>query len=204
MTRYLGHPSLRLIAWICAVVALQRAHGGLLAGLLAVTAIVVGAPARSRWYGLLRRSRILLLVLGATYALLTPGEALVVGYWGTVEGVVAAVDQLLRLVLMLGAVAWLLASTPTSELLAGIHGLTRPLAFRARSDGRVLAERFAVRLSLVLRYAESPIARDWRTLLGDVDAEAGGPVQFEAVPMRAMHWLLAGCLVVATGWVLLR
>lgn len=199
----MGHPSLRLVAWFCAVVALQRVHGWWLLGLLPAALAAVGGQARARWRVLLRRSRILLAVLGLTYLFLTPGEALVAGWWGTREGAVAAADQLLRIVLVLGAVAWLLATTPVAELLAGIYGLLRA---RPAADAtlRGVAERFAIRLALVLRYAESPVARDWRTLLDATDPEAGEAVQFEAVPMRPADYAVAAALVLATVALFLR
>lgn len=198
----MGHPSLRLVAWICVVAALQRAHGWWLAALLALAVVIVGSAGRARWGRLLKRSRILLLVLAVTYLLLTPGEALIAGHPGTQEGIVAALDQLLRITLMLGAVAWLLATTPVSALLSGIYGLARPSGRTAKADGRGLAERFAIRLALVLRYAESPIARDWRTLLDETAIDAGGPVAFEFVPLRAHHWMVAAALIAATAWIL--
>lgn len=200
----MGHPSLRLLAWVCSVAALQRAHGWWLAGLLALGVALVGGATRARWRVLLRRSRILLVVLAVTYLLLTPGEALVAGHPGTQEGLLAAADQLMRLVIMLGAVAWLLASTPINELLAGIYGLARPSAQGAIPRNHGLAERFAIRLALVLRYADSPIAKDWRTLLDETVIDAGGPVAFEFVPLRPGHWLVAAGLVVATVWFLAR
>lgn len=199
MNGFMRHPSLRLVAWVCVVAALQRAHGWWLVGLLALAVAVVGAAGRARWSGLLRRSRVLLLVLAATYLLLTPGEALVAGHPGTHEGAAAAIDQLLRLTLMLGAVGWLLASTPISELLAGIYGLARPSGRAAAADGRGLPERLAIRLALVLRYAESPIARDWRTLLDEVPVDSGGPVTFDFTPLQPRQWLLAGGLVLVTA-----
>lgn len=202
MNRSMGHPSLRLVAWVCVIAALQRAHGWWLAGLLPLAVLSAGSAARTRWRGLLRRSRILLLVLAATYVLLTPGVALVAGHPGTQEGALAAADQLLRIVLMLGAVAWLLDSTPINELLAGIYGLARPSG--RPPGGHGLAERFAIRLALVLRYAESPIAKDWRTLLDETIVEASGPVSFDFVPLRPIHWLAAFSLVAATLWILLR
>lgn len=204
MNRLLGHPSLRLVAWVCGAAALQRAHGWWLVGVLAPGLVLVGAAGRARWRTLLRRSRILLVVLAVTYLLLTPGEALVAGYVGTQEGVRAAAEQLLRIILMLGAVAWLLATTPVNQLLAGIYGLARPSGRAPGPDGHGLAERFAIRLALVLRYAESPIARDWRTLLDETAIDHGGPVAFEFVPLRAGHWLLIAAVVLATAWFLVR
>lgn len=190
-----------MVAWVCVIAALQRAHDWWLAGLLALVFLLVGSAARERWRVLLRRSRILLLVLAATYVLLTPGEALLAGHPGTQEGLVAAGVQLMRIVLMLGAVAWLLASTPISELLAGIYGLARPSGRIPATPG--IPERLAIRLALVMRYAESPIAKDWRTLLDEAVVDAGGTVNFDFVPLRVQHWLAGLVLVAVTMWILL-
>lgn len=194
------HPSLRLVLWIAAVLFVQRLAGFALAGFLALAYLTAGRLVRMRWSALVWRSRWLLLVLGLTYLLSTPGEAIYAGYWPTWEGLLGGTEQGGRLVAVLGAVAWLLVTTPAERLVAGIYGLGLFLRGGHRaSSGRT--ERAAVRLALVLRYAESAKASDWRDLLQPAAGCDGDPVVIDLPAMVSRDWALLGLtLLLVAGW----
>lgn len=197
----MGHPSLRLLLWAAVVLLLQRLGGSGLALLLVLAYVLAGASVRNRWSRLVWRSRWLLLVLALTYVLSTPGEAVVAGYWPTWEGLLAGLEQAGRIVAVLGAVGWLLATTPVERLVAGIYGLA--LALRGRRAGQGRAERAAVRLALVLRYAENARGSDWRLLLRDPVDSRLEPVVIDLPALRGRDWslaLLALGLAVAFVW----
>jgi energy-coupling factor transporter transmembrane protein EcfT len=168
--------------------------------------VVAGQVVRARWSALVWRSRWLLLVLALTYLLSTPGEAIRAGYWPTWEGLHNGVEQGGRLVAVLGAVAWLLATTPVSRLVAGIYGLGLAVRGRRRAVGAAgpagRAERAAVRLALVLRYAETAKASDWRALLQPAADFTGEPVVIDLPAMTGRDWGLAGValLLVVVAW----
>lgn len=197
----MGHPSLRLLLWAAGVLLLQRLGASGLALLLVLGYALAGDGVRSRWARLVWRSRWLLLVLGLTYLLSTPGEAVVAGYWPTWEGLQTGLEQAGRIVAVLGAVGWLLATTPVERLVAGIYGLA--LALRGRRQGAGRAERAAVRLALVLRYAENARASDWRLLLQDPVDVRLDPVSIDLPALSGRDWslaLLALVLALAFVW----
>jgi len=197
----MGHPSLRLLLWAAVVLLLQRLAGPGLALLLVLAYILAGGTVRSRWSRLVWRSRWLLLVLALTYLLSTPGEAVVAGYWPTWEGLLTGLEQAGRIVAVLGAVGWLLATTPVERLVAGIYGLA--LALRGRRAGQGRAERAAVRLALVLRYAENARASDWRLLLREPVDDRLEPVAIDLPALSGRDRslaLLAVVLAVVFVW----
>lgn len=154
------HPAVRLLLFAFTALAIQVvAPWACLAGLALLGLYPAGA--RRAW-GLVRRARFLLLSLFLIFALGTPGVALLPGSdWLTREGVLLGLNHSLRLLAVLGAVAWLLASTPPGELAAGCYALLTPL-------GRLgwPTERAVARLLLVLRYGEQPLAPGaWKGLL---------------------------------------
>lgn len=197
----MGHPSLRLLLWATVVLLLQRLGAPGLALLLVLAYVLAGDRVRGRWSRLVWRSRWLLLVLALTYLLSTPGEAVVAGYWPTWEGLLAGLEQAGRIVAVLGAVGWLLATTPVERLVAGIYGLA--VLLRGRRAGLGRAERAAVRLALVLRYAENARASDWRMFLQEPVDVRLEPVSIDLPALRGRDWslaLLALVLAVAFVW----
>lgn len=142
-------PALKLIGVIAVAIALQSSLGSLLGGLLVLWALVWHRP---RFFKLLRRLRLLVLVLFAVTLLMTPGTALFPG-WGlypTQEGLRLALTQLVHLLGMLAAVTLLLDSTDQQALAAGTLALLQPLAGKADWPERAVA-----RLLLVFDYLES-------------------------------------------------
>lgn len=186
------HPAHRLACWLLIVVAMQS-----LAGIpLLLTFVLVPLLGRAcllRWVRLLRRARWLLLALLLVLAWGVAGEAI----WEdglllapTREGLLEGGTQLARLVLVLAAVAALLETTPIPQLMAGVHGLLRPLAVFG-----VEVDRAVVRLSLALHYAERASAKDWRHVLAPQAATGPGVVHLHLSPAGWHDWL--ALLVVA-------
>lgn len=160
------HPIVRLLAWGVAVVLVQRLPAFWLALACAAFSVIAAWRAARRFGLLLERSRWLFVSLLALFALATPGVYLLpaLGSLGpTEEGLRLGLEHALRLLVLLAALALLLEMTGVEGLLAGLHGLMRPLAWLGLDRGRV-----ALRLLLVLNYVEqAPPGRHWRAWLED-------------------------------------
>lgn len=144
------HPSIRILAWgALAVAAAWAAVFGLLAvGLFAMA--VAPKPVLAR---LLARSRWLLVSLVLIFGYGTPGEALAPDLGAmspTWEGVAAGALHAWRLVFIMATLSLLVNSMAEEDLLSGLYLCLRPL----EAVG-IPTERFAIRLWLVLQYAQS-------------------------------------------------
>ncbi|HRE16801.1 MAG TPA: hypothetical protein PLW86_06970, partial [Rhodocyclaceae bacterium] len=137
---------------------------GLQALLLALSPLLLaGQSIRKRWWGLVWRARILLLTLALVISYSVPG-LLWAGYaWApSHEGLLAAAEQVLRLLLLFAALAVLLQRLSREELLAALWSLLRVLIPKSWVDQSL------ARLALVLRYVEdAPRDRSWRHLIFD-------------------------------------
>ncbi|MDP2248467.1 MAG: CbiQ family ECF transporter T component, partial [Nitrosomonadales bacterium] len=149
------HPSVRVIALLMFAIAAYAVHGlGLVftfmvmliclifLGLLMPHWTALNASPDSgddnqtrRFWGvieffkLLRRVRYILLFLLIVYAFNTPGEYLPGWYFEmapTYEGIVAGIEQALRLSLILAGLAILLVTTNRDQLIAGLYYLAFP------------------------------------------------------------------------------
>lgn len=172
------HPSVRIIALLIFAIAAYALHGlGLVFTFIAMliclislgllipyrtvlndTSVSDGDDQTSRFLGgieffrLLKRVRYVLVFLLIVYAFNTPGEYLPGWYFEmapTYEGVVAGIEQALRLSLVLAGLAILLVTTNRDQLIAGLYYLAFPFRFLGLDP-----ERFAVRLWLTLYYVE--------------------------------------------------
>ncbi len=124
-----------------------------------------------------------MLVLLLTYAYSLPGQ-LVWPELGaaspTIEGVKWGGVRILRLVLMLVALAALLASTERSRFIYGLYVLARPLTALG-FDRRA----FAVRLGLTLEYVEQAAqSTQWLQRLRQPLPVADTPTVYSLVPER--------------------
>lgn len=206
-----GHPGARLLVWLASLLASQGltsgSHPQLLPGLLLWLVLLLALPAEHRTQvgHLLRRTRWLLLSLFLIFAFATPGAALLdTPYSPSHEGLTQGLAQLLRLTLILTAVAILLASTPIPALMAACHQWLRPFTSPAVND------RLVVRLMLVLHYAEHlPPANAWRQMLAFTASDAALPgasaperIQLSLPPWQTADWLwpLAAGLIAASLW----
>ena len=168
-------PALKLIGVLAVAIGLQSDLGVWLGGGLIAWALL---RHRSRFFKLLRRLRLLILVLFGVTLLMTPGAALFPewGLYPTAEGVHLAVTQLLRLLGMLAVVTLLLEGSDRRALAAGCLALLQPLAGKAHWPERAVA-----RLLLVFDYLESaPPPRNLQEVLALAGMETGSPVVFAA------------------------
>lgn len=183
------HPSVYLLAWLAAVLALQfLGYPGL--ALLAL-AIVLSAPgAAFPWLGYARRARWLLLMLWLILAYNTPGEAVQDLVWApTYEGMAEANLQATRLLVMLGSLAWLFKRLGRDGLVGALWALLLPVG-RLGLD----SERLVVRLSLVLDNLQSrPEKGAWKKMLDDEPDHVTGPqvLHFSQPAWRAADTLAA-------------
>jgi hypothetical protein len=153
---------------------------------------------RQHAYRLLRRTRWLLLVLFVAYALSLPGVPLLpAGTWPspTVEGVEAGAWRVARLLMLLGGLAVLLATTERRQLIYGLYVLARPLCWLGL-DRRV----FAVRLGLVLDYAEAARPRSWREMFDAAGQDTGQP---DRLVLPVQNWQIRDSLVILATLLLL-
>lgn len=153
MSRNPLHPTSLMLAWIVFAIAIPQFDFAAMLGasvLVGVSVLYCGLP---RCWQLLRRTRILLITLLLVYAFMTPGTPLF-STWEqaapTLEGLNAGLQQIWRLVLMMGALAALLAYLSRQQLLLAIYGLLSPL----KPIG-LPVQGFAVRLWLTLDYLEN-------------------------------------------------
>lgn len=165
------HPTARLVCWLLIVLTIQEMPILALpsAGVLFVICFPEAMP---RWRRLAYRTRWLLLSLLVILSVSVAGTP----FWDSLpagptrEGLEAASVQCGRLLLVLAAVAALLEATPLPVLMAGCHGLLRPLDRLGLNSDRAVA-----RLSLTLHYAESlPRPSDWRALLQPIHEGTAG------------------------------
>jgi energy-coupling factor transporter transmembrane protein EcfT len=188
------HPSCALIIWLAAVLALQAlGYGGVL--LLAAGVLVFGGGILRPWWGYVRRARWLLLTLWLILAYNVPGEAFEDFSWApTYEGIADANLHALRLIVMLGCLAWLFHCLGRDGLVSALWGLLRP----CRAFG-LDTERLVVRLSLVLDNLQKPQQKGaWRNMLGRQMEQANGP---DLLHLTLPRWagrdsLLAGLVAV--------
>jgi len=143
------HPAARLLIWLMLAIVVQLLAWPPL-GLLGCGLLLSGRQVRRHGWRLLRRTRILLLTLVLILAYALPGPtpwnlAWLPSYAGLEEAAV----HLLRLLVLLGSLAWLLVPLGHRALMGGLWYLLRPL------QGLGLPmDRSVVRLALVLEYME--------------------------------------------------
>lgn len=177
------HPSTTLIAWLAAVLSLQflgyAGLGGLALAMLISLPSIVGP-----WLAYIRRARWLLLVLWLIMAYNTPGEAFHDFAWApTYEGAAEANLHALRLLLMLGCLAWLFKRLGHDGLISGLWGLLLPLRWLGMD-----IERLLVRLALVLESLQSPPERGaWKQMLHAQPDFSSGP---EMLQLNLPTWHL--------------
>lgn len=151
------HPTARILLWCGWAVGVELAALPVLYSMAVVSATAFMFPRfRLAAWRLLRRIRWLMAVLLLTYAYTLPGHALWPELaWAspTLEGTRLGLERILRLALIVIALAMLLASTERSRLIYGLYVLARPLGMLG-FDRRA----FAVRLGLTLDYVEQAAA----------------------------------------------
>lgn len=184
------HPTAALIVWLAAVLAAQHlAYPGL--AILAAMLLIACRGAGHAWWRYVSRSRWLLLALWLILAYHTPGDAWREQSWApTLEGIHEASLQAARLVIMLGALAWLFQQLGWAGMVQALWGLFRPVA--GAGNG---VERLVVRLSLVFSYLDRPAdGLTWRQMLaGEVPVLVDDSA---TIVVDLPHWRLRDSVVV--------
>jgi hypothetical protein len=189
------HPASLLLTWMAMALALQWLTGEALVVVALGFLFLALVVARSGFLKILRRLRWLIVAVTVIFAFITPGEYLegVGGSLGlTREGVIAALEHLLRLVALVASLAITLFLLPLPQLIGALRTLTYPaMLLGMRRD------RAALRLMLVLHYIDGDERRSWRSWLLDVTDVGPDVVAVEVSepgPFDYLWWL---CLLVA-------
>ncbi|MDR2925595.1 MAG: energy-coupling factor transporter transmembrane protein EcfT [Azoarcus sp.] len=196
------HAGLILFLWAVAAVFMQQAEGWVLAVSLVLSLSVALVCARTYCLRLLVRVRVLLLAIFVLFALFTPGEVVFpdgLRISPSKEGLLLALTHASRLLALVCWVAVLLGRMPTERLVSGLYALFRPCAVFGLS-----AERAALRLLLVLRYANVTQRgkqpwRDWKGWLDPPVAVAG----FESIRLTREHLGFRDIALLVTAFALL-
>jgi hypothetical protein len=146
------HPAARLLIWLMLAVFLQVAVLPLLV-VFFLLPLFAGIGILRYWWALFLRVRLLLLTLFLVFAYGSPSDYAGWSWLPAWEGCLEAGEHVLRMLVFLGALAWLLAPIRLSELIGGLWFLLRPF----RLPG-VPVDRSIARLSLVLVSLENPPA----------------------------------------------
>jgi len=177
------HPAAWIALWGVAAILFQRLAPAWLAAISIPVLALAAYFAGSEVLRMLRRARWLLLAIGVLFVFATPGERLPapMGALGmTIDGMAAAGEHLLRLVVLLATLAWMWRALGKEGLLHGLHCLLRPVG--------PIRDRIVVRLVLTLDYVEREAqARDWRAWLGaGPDDDDSPPAQSVRLPARPL------------------
>jgi hypothetical protein len=157
----LFHPTSILLVVSATMIATHFLHAPALA-VLGLFLLAGGEQSLVAWWKMLRRMRWLFACVWLVVAYGIPGDALFASDWlPTYEGIAEANLQAARLVVMLGGLAWMISRLGTRGLVAGLLGL-----FRSQAGRGGMAERFPVRLALVMAHLEQDMPRGaWRAML---------------------------------------
>lgn len=181
------------------MVAAQFLTAPALAVLCLPLLLAAGGKALVAWWKMLRRMRWLFACVWLVVAYGIPGDALFAIDWlPTYEGAAEASLQAARLAVMLGFLAWMITRLGTQGLAAGLLGL-----FPSRSSRGGVAERFPVRLALVMAHLEQEMPRGaWRAML-DGQAPAGPADATLRIEMPALRSIDVALPVLVIGALLL-
>lgn len=195
------HPAVQIYVWFCLTLATQMLDAYALIAVAGILIVLSFRICAARFFFLLRRTRWILLSVFLIYAYTSPGEVLWphLGVFSPVtDGLVYGLKQLLHLLAALAGLSILLTLLSQTQLIAGLYTLCRPLSLLG-----VSRERFAVRLALTLRYAESAVndtASNWRGSIEQLLAPlplTGGDIELQRVPFTRRDGLLAAAVSAA-------
>lgn len=182
------HPAACLLSWLMLVVAAQALPWQFVLALGAVLAMG-GKGVLGRWRTLVRRARWLFLSVFLILSYGAAGEALFDLAWmPTDAGVAEAGLHVLRLIVLLGTIAWLFERLDRPKLLAAMWALAQPF-----SRLGVQVAPAVVRLALVFELVDAAPARgSWRQLLTDPEpaTTAAEHVRIESPAWRQRDTLL--------------
>lgn len=194
------HPAALLVVWLVYALILQWLAPRSLFFLVLAVAVLAAWVAAERSLGMLKRSRWLLITVGAIYLLATPGVYLpgAAGNLGlSFEGVEQGFVQIARIVALLLSLAILHELMSTQGMLKSLHCLLHRFSW---------GEATVVRLMLVLDYIEGKSQIAWREWLKPAEETCGAADRFVLVqtPFRRIDvfMVLGACSVLA--WVVVR
>ncbi|MEN3111638.1 hypothetical protein ACFONG_07775 [Uliginosibacterium paludis] len=194
------HPAVLVTAGFFWILLLQQLEGRALCFIAAGSLFSAFCAASGRLWKILRRMRFIFLALLVLYLWDTPGRLLVPAMGDTspsAEGLILFFWQAARLLGVVSVVSIMLSRLSTTDWISSLVVIFGPL----RGVG-MSADRFAVRLSLVLGYTEQGDL-NWRTVL------QGLPEEHEIAALRLAQadpdtldycLMLAACLVFVWGW----
>jgi energy-coupling factor transporter transmembrane protein EcfT len=199
------HAGSILFLWMAAALLVQQTEGWSLAALSAASLTVALGCARIQCGRLLVRIRLLLLAILVLFAWFTPGEAIFMD-WPRAspsrDGLLLALTHGGRLVALVCWVAILLGHMSADRLVSGLYALVRPFGGFGLS-----AERFALRLILVLRYASAAhkgerFWQNWKSWLNPPAATVLDVVQLsrERLGVRDVVLPVVACLFLIFWW----
>jgi energy-coupling factor transporter transmembrane protein EcfT len=197
------HSGSILFLWVAAALLVQQAEGWSLAVLSAASLTVALVCARVQCVRLLARIRVLLLAILVLFAWFTPGEAVFMDcprVRPSRESLLLAFTHGARLVALVCWVAILLGRMSADRLVSGLYALVRPCGVFG-----LPTERIALRLLLVLRYAD--VARNgersgqnWKTWLNPPATIAIDAVQLTRERLGVMDIALPVGACVLLWW----
>ena len=160
------HPAVSILCWLIYALAVEWASGFSLALIAGLTAMLYGTQhnVSPAFFQLIKRSRWLFFSFALLYAWTVNGAWIwpqLGSFSPTLEGLETGGERIIRLVLLLAALALLLHKLSSDDLVCGLYLLSRPFAVFG-FDRRA----FAVRMALAMEWARSrDSARKWR--MGD-------------------------------------
>lgn len=198
------HPAVSISSWLIAAIAIELAAPHQLSWLAPMAALLLAhGGAGQRFMRLLWKARWLWLALLLLYAWTVPGTLLWPSdYSPSQEGLKAGFVRVVRLILMLAALARLLSEFPPPQLAGGLYLLAKPFV-RLGLDRRALA----VRLALTLEQLERPAkGRKWLEELKAPIPDVAGPeeIRLRIADTGIKDALMLFAAVVLLGAVLAR
>lgn len=197
------HPAVHVTAGFFLIFLLQVVGAAVLPWATAAVVLCALAFARREWLRVVRRLRYIFLALVILFAWQTPGVMIVPPLGAlspTWDGVRATLEPAARLLAVVSVVSLMLRGLSTEDWVNSLYILVQPLRVCGLS-----AERFAVRLRLVLDYIGQRDL-DWRNCLHEMEAGPGDVPSQQTWPVRGLHGrdvcLLVALMIVLIGYLL--
>lgn len=196
MPRFLFNPAAYFISWLMMAVAVQVFDWTSLA-IAFFGMLLTGKNTLRRWWQLIWRAKWLLLTLCLVLAYGTPGDLWRGIKWApSMEGMDAAGLHVMRLLLLLGSLAWLFQHLPHQRFVVSLWVLMRPIQKLGWDADQTVA-----RLALVFDYLEqAPAKGTWRHFL---ETPQEGNRTLEIVKLEVPRWHAADSFLLLAVFVLL-
>lgn len=175
------HPAAYLFTWLLAALILPfMGQASLIAIFLCI--LLGGKTVWQRWGKQIVRAKWLLLTLWLVLAYGIPGDLWQGMAWApSIEGMAAANLHVMRLVVLLGTLAWLFCKLTHQQFIVSLWVMTFPFRRLGMDSDRTVA-----RLALVFDYLEqAPPKGSWRHFL---DEPAEGGQVLETLQLMIPRW----------------